>query len=311
MWRTHATRSERGQASPEWIGLTLLLALLLIGALAALGPLSLGVSLGRALGAKLICAVQLSNSCLSDSDLVDAYGPDLADAVRDHAPEVLYERGMRALPVDYRGCRSASCADGAAGGRVWRSASGEPATAFVHVVDCRPGQWAAANCSGPRAGSVYLQYWFFYPDSATLRGVPVAGKRGYHRDDWETYQVRIGPAGDADVRASSHRGYNYGQGAANWGSEAGIVPLNVGAEALGARKRNGWGPETGALFVSGGSHAGNVRGDPSGVTRVTPGQRIRLVPLEPIADRDGAPAFAVSAPWAKAVWSDPEAEGTS
>jgi hypothetical protein len=43
--------------------------------------------------------------------------------------------------------------------------------------------------------------------------------------------------------------------------------------------------------------------------RYTPGRRVHLVPLEPIAD-DGA-EFAISAPWLKQVWLDPEAAGTS
>jgi len=286
-----------------------LVALLLAGTLAALGPLPLGVSFARTLGAKLICAVRLSDSCRRD-ELVEAYGADLASAIRNHAPEVFYERGMRALPVDFRSCRSASCADGAAEGMVSRSARGEPATTFVHVVDCRSGRSVAANCSGARAGNLYIQYWFFYPDSATLRGVPVAGRKGYHADDWESYGVRVGPDGEVNVRASSHRGYNYSQGAANWGSEAGIAPLTTGAEALGARRRNGWGPETGALFVSGGSHAGNAEAMVLGYSRLTPARRLTLIPLESIAAGEVS-VFAITPPWLKQVWRDPEAEGTS
>jgi hypothetical protein len=35
-------------------------------------------------------------------------------------------------------------------------------------------------------------YWLYYPNSATLRHVPVAGIRGFHRDDGESFQVRVG-----------------------------------------------------------------------------------------------------------------------
>jgi hypothetical protein len=303
--------TQRGQASPEWLALLLIVALLFTGVLAAVGPLALGLSFAHTLGAKLICAVRLSDACLGDADLVQAYGAELAAAVREHAPEVLYERGMRALPVDYRSCRSPSCSDGASEGLVWRSASGEPATAFVRVIDCRTGQAAAtaADCSGPRAGGLYLQYWFFYPDSATMRGVPVAGEMGSHADDWESYGVRIGPGGEAEVRASSHHGFNYEQGAQNWGSDAGIGVLNAGAEAVGARPDGGWGPETGALFVSGGSHAGNARALILDYARLTPARRLQLIPLEPLAHDRGA-RFAIVPPWAKQVWRDPEAEGT-
>jgi hypothetical protein len=200
---------------------------------------------------------------------------------------------------------------------VWRSANGQQATAFVHVIDCRPGATGPlaagdrpARCSGDRAGNLYLQYWLYYPESATLRGMPVIGGRGYHRDDWESYQVRIGPDGKADARASSHRGYNYERGADNWASDAGIGPLRAATEALGLRNRNGWGPESGALFVSGGSHAGNVRAFPG--TRFTPPRRLLLIPLDPEAAGEWRPPrFAIPPPWRKQVWGDPEAAGTN
>jgi hypothetical protein len=185
------------------------------------------------------------------------------------------------------------------------------------VIDCRdpgPGLLVAAgsgpDCSGVRAGNLYLQFWFFYPDSATLRGVPVAGPKGYHRDDWESFQVRVGADGAVSVRASSHRAYNHGKGPQNWGAEAGIEPLRFGAEAVGLRSSAGWGPETGALFVSGGSHAGSAEANPLDyLQRITPADRLRLIPLEPIAAA-GRFSFAITPPWRKQVWLDPEAEGT-
>ena len=95
---------------------------------------------------------------------------------------------MRALPVDFRRCRAARCSNGRGEGIVTRSGSGEPVVAFVHVVDCRRRRVrepSEPDCTGSRAGNLYLQYWTYYPDSSTLRGMPVAGQRGYHRDDWE------------------------------------------------------------------------------------------------------------------------------
>jgi hypothetical protein len=225
---------------------------------------------------------------------------------------IVYERGMRALPVDFRRCRSSACSDGAEHGAVGRSASGQRVTAFVHVVDCRaasnPAGSGAAGCGGPRAGNLYLQYWLYYPDSATLRGVPIAGRRGFHDDDWESYQVRVGPAGGVDARASSHHGYNYQQGSGNWASDAGIGPLKSASEALGLRSHGGWGPETGGVFVSGGSHAGNVRAFPS--DRYTPPGELELVPLETVAATARAAHFAIAPPWRKHVWGDPEADDT-
>jgi hypothetical protein len=185
-------------------------------------------------------------------------------------------------------------------------------TAFVHVVDCRAAAAGTTeaegfDCSDPRAGNLYIQYWLYYADSATLRGL--IGDLGYHRDDWESVQIRIGADGRTAERASSHEGYNHEQGADNWGSDAGIRPLRDAAEAIGARPPNGWGAETHALLVSGGSHAGNVDGIPR-ADRAVPGRRVHLIPLEPIAAAS-ATRFAITSPWRKQVWTDPEAEGTA
>jgi hypothetical protein len=188
-----------------------------------------------------------------------------------------------------------------------------PVTAFVHVVDCRAAdrdatEAAGIDCSGDRAGCLYIQYWLFYANSATLRGVPVVGDAGEHKDDWESVQVRINPDGSVDERASSHDGYNYSLEDLDWGSDAGIDVLKEISEDIGARHPNGWGPETSLLLVSGGSHAGNATGEPRG-TRFTPGRRVHLIPFEPIA-ADSHATFAVVPPWLKEVWRDPEAEGT-
>jgi hypothetical protein len=314
---TRRLRCERGQAAVEWIGLLLLVGLLFFALLAAgvRAPVS---SLARSIAARIICAVALSEECRQAPELVAAYGSELAALLRAHSPSFAYEEGMHALPVDFRSCRSASCGDGPGEGVVSQSGAGEPVVAFVHVVDCRAvsarqTELAGGDCSGERAGNLYLQYWTYYADSATLRGVPVAGQRGYHRDDWEGVQFRIGPDGYVDQRASSHNGYNCERGAANWGSDADVGILEQAAERLGARPHGGWCSASDWLFVSGGSHAGNVRGDARDIARVTPGERVRLIPLEPIAagEQGPPPAFAVSAPWLKQVWRDPEAEGTT
>jgi hypothetical protein len=310
--RGRMEESERGQGSVEWVALLALVALLPAG-LFAVGVRAPGAGLARAVGAKLLCAVAMVGRCGDEPLLVAAYGEEVGELAREHMPWLLFERGSRALPVDFRRCRASACGDGAERGLVRRSGAGLPVTAFVHVVDCREDALSAseaggADCSGPRAGNLYLQYWLFYSDSATLRGVPLAGRAGYHRDDWESAQVRIGPDGEIAQRASSHHGYNHDLSVANWGSDAAIGPLRELAEAVGARGAGGWGPETHGLFVSGGSHAGNARGVPR-IDRLTPGAGVHLVPLEPIAARSRA-RFAVSPPWRKRVWRDPEAEGT-
>jgi hypothetical protein len=181
-------------------------------------------------------------------------------------------------------------------------------TAFVHVVDCRQAG-NGADCSGERAGNLYIQYWLYYADSATLRGVPVAGAAGYHRDDWESVQIRIDADREVSERASSHHGYNYARDLANAGSDAGIGPLRTIAEAIGARPHNGWGPRVGLLRVSGGSHAGNASGFLN-LDRIVLGDRVHLVPLESLAAAASGYAFAVVPPWLKRVWRDPEAAET-
>lgn len=304
--------SERGQGTVEWVGLLLVVALAMAG-LVALGVRVPGASLAQAVADRMLCAASLADGCGDEPALIAAYGTEVGELVRRHMPTILFEEGSRAVPVDFRRCRSTECGDSPGHGLVHRTDERRPVAAFVHVIDCRPEQAgrseaAGADCSNERAGNLYVQYWTYYADSATLRDLPVVGDEGYHHDDWEGVQLRFGPDGEVDERASSHHGYNYAHSSGNWGSDADIWPLNDIAEALGARADNGWGPETGFLFVSGGSHAGNAIG-PTNVDRFTPGRRVHLIPLEPIAATSTA-RFAISPPWLKAVWLDPEAEGT-
>ncbi len=309
--------AERGQSTVEWMGLLSLVCLLLVGLL-TVGVRVPGTALADSIFSKLLCAASMADSCGDEPHLIAAYGTEVGKLARDHMPTIAFERGSRALPVDFRRCRSTVCGDGdddPEKALVRRTEAGLPVTAFVHVVDCRPAEIerserAGAECSGDRAGNLYVQYWTYYADSATLRGVPVVGEKGYHADDWESVQIRVGPDGDIDQRASSHHGYNYQQGSANWGSDAGVSPLKALAELIGGRHRNGWGPETRLLVVSGGSHAGGTAGIPRW-NRLTRGKQVHLVALEQIAaSEEDSPRFAVPPPWHKHVWRDPEAEGT-
>jgi len=273
-----------------------------------------GASLARAVASRILCAAALADRCGDEPALIAAYGTEVGKLVRSHMPTVFFERGSRAVPVDFRRCRRTACDNGPQGGIVRHTNGGLPVTAFVHVVDCRAAaaESAAASgvdCSGSRAGHLYIQYWTYYADSATFRGVPIAADAGYHRDDWEGVQIRIGPDGKVDERASSHHGYNHARSIANWASDAGVAPLRDLAEDVGARPRHGWGPESHLLLVSGGSHAGNVNGILH-IERLTPGRSVHLVPLEPIAAAGDPYRFAISAPWRKRVWRDPEAQET-
>jgi hypothetical protein len=217
---------------------------------------------------------------------------------------LLYEDGMTALPVDFRACRSDACAEGPGSGAIIRTTEGLRTVAFTHVIDCRTGHVAATeawggDCSGPRRGSLYLQYWLYYPGSATAEGstplkgpirrvTTALGHSTYHPDDWEGYQVRIGAEGTFS-RATSHHGYN------------------------------GWQPDGDRYYISGGSHAGRplagatrswiALGVARAIARSTKDRRLVLIPLETLADRERY-SFAVSPPWRKRVWFDPEYGGT-
>src|SRR3954467_1867544 len=188
-----------------------------------------------------MCAAGMSSTCSMSGDLEAAYGPDLAAEVEKNAPEIVYEASTLALPVDFRSCRNQRCSGGPESGPVWRSDNGEPANAFVHPVDRRTelartqSAGHGYDCSGERAGNLYVQYWTYYSDSSWWGGVD------HHDDDWEGMQVRVTPDG-AESRATSHYSYNYGAGPLSWPSDAGVT------------HRSAWGPATGRLYVSGGTH---------------------------------------------------------
>jgi hypothetical protein len=297
----------------EWVGTLGVVALLLVGLVVA-GVRVPGADLAGAIASRMLCAASLADGCGDEPELIAAYGGEVGRLVREHMPMLAFEQGSRAVPVDFRRCRETACGDDSGEGEVHRTDAGLPVAAFVHVIDCRAGEAEGseadgADCSGPRAGNLYIQYWTYYADSATLRGVPIAGDEGFHPDDWEGVQIRIRPDGHVDERASSHNGYNYGSSAGNWGSDAGLDLVDEVSEALGARERNGWGSETGIVLISGGSHAGNAAGIPH-VGHFIPGRRVHLIPLEPVAATDTS-TFAISPPWLKKVWRDPEAEGTN
>jgi hypothetical protein len=292
--RSGSEGGQRGQSTVEWLGLVALVALLL-GALAWVAGTGIpGLLLAKTIAEKIVCAVRLTEDCGFAPELKAANGAELAALLQAHAPALLYEDGMTALPVDYRRCREDGCAEGPGEGVVARSTYGERPVVFTHVVDCRPEAAAAteaagADCSGARAGNLYLQYFLYYPGSATGEGStplngPIRaaskalGHSTFHPDDWESYTVRLGPAGRF-ARASSHSGYG-----------------------------DGWEPESGAYYISGGSHAGNARTTKT-VSRTTKDHRLKLIPIETLAGRDSA-SFAVSPPWRKRVYLDPEYSGT-
>jgi hypothetical protein len=310
--------SEAGQATVEWTGVTLLVALVLSAAMAFIPAID-GRSFGSLLGHAIVCAVR-GRCDDGNRALAAAYGPADAALLRRFAPNIVYEPGTHTLPVDFRRCRSHHCSDAPDDKSLdtARSSRGTPAAVFTHVLH--------------RGADTFLQYWFYYPDSNSVLGPssaiwnksPLAlfGRYpGYHRDDWEGYQVRVQADGRAVARATSHDGYQ-------------ACKLN--------QCRNKWTAVTGWTRVSKGSHAGHIPLDPRYVRdghvelalnptlmrtfgyrplypgvdlheRTTGGAALDLIPIETLSPRvlirtkwDG-----MSPPWLKEVYLDPLSNSTS
>ena len=289
---------ESGQATIEWTGLVLLVSLA-FAALLAFGPRVDGRSFGAWLTHQIVCAVK--GGCgPGDDELAAAYGAEDAELVRRYSPNIAYEPGTLTLPIDWRKCRVHTCSDASPdrGVDVARSRAGAPATAFTHLVR--------------RGGRTYLQYWFYYPDSTTVHGAGVAPKSkrlGYHADDWEAYEVRIGGDGEVDARATAHGSWRNRKGAPDgvrW-----LIDRAPAAERYPCELRNcgEWGRWTGWTRVTRGSHAGHIPDDSSG-ERTTSGGRLRLVPLETV-DRGAYVAYGeIKPPWEKDAYSDPEEDSS-
>jgi hypothetical protein len=124
----------------------------LIAAVAAAPPTDEARDLGLALARKLRCGPTAPGPCWRDR-LTVAYGRPLAGAVRALAPPpraVPGADGSPLEPVDFRYCRSPSCA--APGPRPGLTASNRRVSEFVSVADHR------------RAGGVVaITYWLYRP----------------------------------------------------------------------------------------------------------------------------------------------------
>ena len=151
-------RAQRGAASVEHVGLALLIALLMLGAVAAIAtgpPIDKGRELGTSLARKMRCAPRLPGPCWRDP-LTEAYGRPLGGLVRALAPAPRVVAGL--VPVDFRYCRSASCA--IPGPKPGLTASNRRVTDFVSVDDRRPS-----------GGGVTVAYWEYRPGVGWARHV--------------------------------------------------------------------------------------------------------------------------------------------
>src|SRR5690348_3113703 len=108
-------REETGAASVEHVGLVLLIALLALGAIAALvaaPPTEEARRLGSSLDRRIRCPARLPDPCWEDP-LTEAYARPVAGLVRALAPTpraVAGPSGLGLVPVDFRYCRTESCA---------------------------------------------------------------------------------------------------------------------------------------------------------------------------------------------------------
>ena len=156
-----ALADAHGAASVEHAGLALLIALLCAAAVAAVGvhpPAEEAPDLARAIARKIRCAPRLPGPCWRDP-LTLAYGRALAGLARALAPEpraLAGPGGALLLPVDYRLCRSASCA--APGPRAELTAANRRVSTFVSVRDERRSR-----------GTVGLIYWEYRPSLGWAR----------------------------------------------------------------------------------------------------------------------------------------------
>jgi hypothetical protein len=166
-------RSQSGAATVEHVGLVVLIALLFVGAVAAVvasPPTDEARRLGSQLDRRIRCPARLPDPCWRDR-LTEAYGRPLAGLVRALAPQprpAAGPSGEPLLPVDFRYCRSTSCA--APGERTGLTASNRRVTAFTSIADHRRA-----------GGGVEVTYWLYRPGIGWDRAVRAASSAEVER----------------------------------------------------------------------------------------------------------------------------------
>lgn len=151
----------------EQAGLTALIALLLLAAVAAIaagGEVKSGRALAGTIARRLSCAPHLPDAC-RHHPLVPAYGWPLARLTRALAPAPAPRPGRSGLPlvpVDFRRCRRESCAV-AAGSHT--TSANRRTTAFTELIDRRP-----------TLGWIEIVYWLYRPGLGWERVARRAGQ---------------------------------------------------------------------------------------------------------------------------------------
>lgn len=156
MIRRTRRQTEVGTASVEQIALALLLAAVFATAIAFVTvapPASSSRELGSLIARRLACVPRHHDAPCGRNPLVLAYGSPVAKVVRMLAPDppaVAAGGGESLLPVDFRRCRSRSCA--LPGSNSGLTASLRRVTLFTQVIDRRPS-----------SGRVEIRYWSYFP----------------------------------------------------------------------------------------------------------------------------------------------------
>ena len=233
---------ERGQATAEYAGIGLVVLALLLG------------------------AANVARAQLAQPTGDAAY----LDQARRVAPLIVPERGDDEVPVDFRTCRSRSCA------------TGRRPVLFVHAVR--------------RGGFLYLEYWEYLPDSRTAH-TGIAALDGSHADDWEGLIVKLRPDGVVvGARASAHLGW---AGRHPWWDLAkddwAPYPATVYRAA---------GSHAGSFNASRGRHRGRC------LEWQRASAAADLLPADQAARAGARFDPGATAPWDKEVWNDPEAVTT-
>lgn len=157
---------QAGAASVEHVGLVALIAIVVIAAIASFRtapPDRATKELGGTIARRIACVPRHPVPC-NRNPLVLAYGFPVAKLVRSLAPGPIALSGSSGslLPVDFRRCRSASCA--APGAEPGLTASGRRVTAFTSVEDRRQS-----------GGGIRVTYWLYRPTLGWERTVRSAG----------------------------------------------------------------------------------------------------------------------------------------
>ena len=266
----------------------LVVALLLVGLVAA-GVRVPGAALAQAVASRILCAASLADGCGDEPALIAAYGTEVGELVRRHMPIDRLRGGVAggagrlpALP------QHRAAATGRTSGLVHRTderlagdrlrprrrlpGGGGGATPKPAAPTARaPAPAISTSSTGPTTPT--------RPPCAASRS---SATRATTRTTGRGSRSASAPTARSTSAPPPTTATTTPAASPTGAPTPGIDPLATSPKRSAPAPSNGWGPETHLLLVSGGSHAGNATGIPH-IDRFTPGRRVHLIPLEPIA----------------------------